>query len=327
MTSTGIRARDWRDETEATLSALYAVESARWRDTLAWNTDDNWRIVEAGRRASTVTGFVARTSEGQPAGWCFALIDGETAQVGGFVARTEEATAALVDALKRAGRAGRVVRWVWFGWFDAPGLVDRLAAIGASIGRYSYLVTELSSRDSQSGPAPGAETLRAWGHGDLRLVPLLLASAYGTSEAGRLFASRGRTEEWQAYVAQLVLASGCGIFDPALSVVATGSTGLDGTAMVSRLAPATAHLAQLAVRDSARSRGLGRTLLDAAIARAAAAGCRTMTLLVRDDNDRAGRLYAAAGFKPRATFLAATIDQPWTSSSEALPTAGVSTRR
>jgi ribosomal protein S18 acetylase RimI-like enzyme len=97
--------------------------------------------------------------------------------------------------------------------------------------------------------------------------------------------------------------------------------------MVSRLGPATAHLAQLAVRDGAKGRGLGRAVLEAAIARAAAAGCRTMTLLVREDNGPAARLYGAAGFRPRAIFLSAAVNQPRTSSSEALPTAGVSTRR
>jgi ribosomal protein S18 acetylase RimI-like enzyme len=319
--------RDWREEPESTLAALYAAETARWRDVLGWETGANWRVVEMGRRTGTVTGFVAHTPAGAPAGWCFALIDRETAQVGGFVARYEEATSALFGALERAVRARGVDRWIWFGWFDAPGLAGRLAAAGATISRYAYLFTPLEPRPARSAPSSGRETLRAWVPDDTRLVAALLASAYGSSEAGRLFAPRGRAEEWQAYAAQLVFAAGCGTFDPALSVVGSGAIGLDAAAMVSRLAPATAHLVQLAVRDGAKGRGLGRALLEAALARATAAGCRTMTLLVREDNGPAARLYAEAGFRPRATFLSAAVHQPRTSSSEALPTAGVSTRR
>lgn len=327
MTSTGPGARDWRESSEATFAELYAAETTRWRDTLGWDTAANWRVVEAGRRAGTVTGFVAHTRAGQPAGWCFALIDRETAQIGGFVAQTEDVTAALVDALERAAQDRGVDRWTWFGWLDGPGLTGRLAAAGATISRYSYLVAQLDPHLTRSAPGPGSDALRGWAADDVRRVPSLLASAYGTSEAGRLFAPHGRAEEWQTYASQLVFAAGCGVFDPALSVVGAGATGLDGAAMVSRLAPETAHLGQLAVRDRAKGRGLGRTLLDAATARATAAGCRTMTLLVREDNEPARRLYAAAGFRPRATFLSAVVNQPRTSRSEALPTAGVSTRR
>ena len=61
----------------------------------------------------------------------------------------------------------------------------------------------------------------------------------------------------------------------------------------------------------------------------AARSCATMTLLVHESNLPARRLYAAAGFAERAAFLSAgwAASQPRTSSSEALPTGGVSTRR
>ena len=52
----------------------------------------------------------------------------------------------------------------------------------------------------------------------------------------------------------------------------------------------------LAVAEDQRGRGVGRQLLDAAIASAASAGARSMTLEVRADNHAAVTLYESHGF-------------------------------
>ena len=72
-------------------------------------------------------------------------------------------------------------------------------------------------------------------------------------------------------------------------------------------------LEDLYVRDSARRGGLGRGLVEAAVARAAARGCRRIELDVNEDNDAARALYAACGFsfepKPpgRTLFIARAL--------------------
>jgi predicted N-acetyltransferase YhbS len=91
-----------------------------------------------------------------------------------------------------------------------------------------------------------------------------------------------------------------------MSQVAAGGEALDGAAIVTRLAPSTAHLAQLAVRSEARGRGLGRQLVELALEKAAAAGCDCMTLLVRESNGPARSLYARLCFTERAAFVAAS---------------------
>ena len=55
-------------------------------------------------------------------------------------------------------------------------------------------------------------------------------------------------------------------------------------------------LEDLYVREAARGAGLGRALVDAAVARARARGCRRIELDVNEDNDAARGLYAACGF-------------------------------
>jgi len=324
-----MRARDWREEDEASLAALYAAERERWRATLSWETDTTWLGVEQGRRLGTVTGAIACDGAGRPAGWCFGLLDRDQLQVGGFVAESEAATTSLLGWLE-ASPAGRAARsWLWFGWFDAPGLAASMTARGAAPVRYAYLVRPLCP-SSVRPPAYSTVSVRGWQAADLRSVPPLLASAYGSTEAARTFAPSGRLEEWRRYVTSLVSAEGCGVFDPRLSVVASASQGdLAAIAMMSRIAPGTAHLVQLAVRADVQGRGMGRAVLAHAIARATASGCTGMTLLVHEHNQAARQMYAGAGFVERASFLSATwaAGQPCTSSSEALPTGGVSTRR
>lgn len=53
-----------------------------------------------------------------------------------------------------------------------------------------------------------------------------------------------------------------------------------------------------AVVPEARGQGVGKALMEAVLAAARERGCCKVTLEVRGDNDRAKRLYAAAGFRP-----------------------------
>ena len=55
-------------------------------------------------------------------------------------------------------------------------------------------------------------------------------------------------------------------------------------------------LEDLFVRESARGRGMGRALAEAAIARARERGCRRIELDVNDANPAALALYEALGF-------------------------------
>ncbi len=55
-------------------------------------------------------------------------------------------------------------------------------------------------------------------------------------------------------------------------------------------------LEDLYVREDARRGGLGRALVEAAVARAQARGCRRIELDVNEDNEAARRLYSACGF-------------------------------
>jgi ribosomal protein S18 acetylase RimI-like enzyme len=75
---------------------------------------------------------------------------------------------------------------------------------------------------------------------------------------------------------------------------------------MTRLLPKTAHLAQLALRSDTQGCGLGEQLLAAALDAAGRAGIECVTLLVRESNANAARLYSRLGFAERARFLSAS---------------------
>jgi ribosomal protein S18 acetylase RimI-like enzyme len=62
-----------------------------------------------------------------------------------------------------------------------------------------------------------------------------------------------------------------------------------------------AWIEDVVVDESARGSGLGEALTRAALARAGAAGARTVDLTSRPSREAANRLYRRMGFQPRET--------------------------
>jgi ribosomal protein S18 acetylase RimI-like enzyme len=219
---------------------------------------------------------------------------------------------------------------MWFGWFDAPGLDGLLRARFTSVTRYLYLSRSLEGHAAASPNDPAPFALRVWRDDEQSRFAAVLAAAYAGSDAGRPFAPAGTPDEWRHYVRSLVDGNGCGTFGAGLSVVMDADDdALAAGALVSRLSPTTAHLVQIAVRTALQSAGIGRVVLEHLLARAAAAGCRHLTLMVSEANGAARRLYERIGFTERAAFRYATPApyQPRTSTSDALPAGGTRTRR
>jgi ribosomal protein S18 acetylase RimI-like enzyme len=154
--------------------------------------------------------------------------------------------------------------------------------------------------------ACGVAALRLWRPSDIDLTIEGLAAAYPGSDPSRPFAPGGTRGEWREYVTGLVGTASCGTLMRSSSFVAADASGRAlGIVLVTRLAAATAHVAQLVVLPEAQKRGLGRLLLEAARRHARRGGCDRMTLLVARGNARAQRLYEESGFRTITTFLSA----------------------
>jgi carbon storage regulator len=295
----GVVCIDWRTADVETVAPLYVEERRRWLDSLGWETASSWQRVEAGRRSGVVDGRVAIDGGGTLVGWTFYLLHEGVLQVGAFVAASDLARDALLDHVFASAAAASARAITLFAYPTASGLARALTARGLAVEGYDYLLKQLTRL-----PAP-AGSYRPWRKEDTAATAALFAKAYPGADVVRPFASNGTPAEWEEYVTQLVEKSGCGVYMPESSFVATENGRLAGAVLSTRLADKTAHIAQIVVAPEFERRGIGRLLLNAAEASAAASFCDRMSLLVGASNTKARHLYDAAGFFATGGFVAA----------------------
>jgi ribosomal protein S18 acetylase RimI-like enzyme len=316
--------RDWRTCAPQEVEPLIAAEIEAWREDLDWDVADAWSLVEPARRNGRLPGYVAiEAGEQRPLGWASFLLHRQCLQVLALVAPDERSTARLLDATFESPEAAAATSILLCVREASPGLRPHLSTRGFSVETYRYLRARVTPGAASSDPE-----LRPW-HFDARRMARLCERAYREASYIRAFAPGGTFDEWCEYIDGLIGGPGCGRFAPALSYVAAGERHdeLAGGVITTVLARGVAHVAQLAVDPRARRRGLGRRLLDRAASAAAGSGCTALTLLVSASNAPAIRMYEAAGFEDRATFVVASRRQPRLSTSRALLTGGASTRR
>lgn len=299
-----MRAHDWRQASAETIAPLLAAEIDRWHRDLAWDTTAIWSRVEQARRLGGVPGQIITGNDGAVRGWSFHLLHEDTLQVGALVTDSAETTRVWLEALAASPEAQIARRWLCFGWFRAPGVATLLDEAGLAVRHYQYL-----RRDDTSLPAANEDGLpfRPWRAGDRSQAAPLLAAAYPGADRARPFAPDGSAAAWDAYSRALIDGDANGILAPEMSSVLEGEDGqLNAMALVTRLAPTTAHVAQIVVRPVLHGQGVGRALLSNVLSCGQAEGYRTTTLLVHEHNRAARRLYQSAGFTEVAVFLSAT---------------------
>ena len=298
---------DWRELPTSAVASLYLSEVDRWATTLSWDTSSDWSEVELGRLLGHVPGYAVTNDRGTVVGWTFFIVLGHELQIGGLVSGSEECTEQLLTAVMTDPRtAGATVKNL-FAFTDAPGLESIASRHGLAVDRYRYLWRPVEA----VGQPDLTFDVRTLQPGDGTAITDLLVRAYAGSGASTPFAPRGERAEWEHYVTQILSGHGCGTIQWEGSLcVPSESGGLSAVALVSRIAPETAHLVQLAVDPKCQSRGLGRFLLGAATDMAGSLNYRRLTLLVSGRDSRAGRFYERAGFHPSATFVSAVSVEP-----------------
>src|SRR5262249_21734064 len=152
---------------------------------------------------------------------------------------SEAAVQLLLDATFDAATLSTAEGVTFFAFADAPGLTAALRAKGLAVDRYWYL-----GREAWRDAVPQVQDVRRWRPEDLPAAAALLLRAYEAHDEARPFAPRGTRGEWQDYVRQLTASTGCGALLPeACLCIPGGPNQLAGLALVTRIAPGTAHLA------------------------------------------------------------------------------------
>lgn len=304
---------DWRHAPAERVARLLAAERLRWIDALHWDAGGTIEQLELARTGGGAAGLLAQNGNGDIVGWAYYVLRNRQLQIGGLVADSGEVTRQLLDELLRVPEAEFATDVLCFAFPSSPALEGALGRRRFEVTRYLYLRRALSpSAPPPETPPAVAQQLRPWSEDDAVSSVRLLARAYAGSPGARAFAARGTLEEWAHYLAQIIKTPNCGRFLPqaSLSVQHPADDRLRGVVLTTSLQRDTAHIAQLAVDPTYRRRGLARALVLEAAARAAAAGCWRLTLLVAEENTPARDLYASLGFEEHSAFVYATRQAP-----------------
>lgn len=296
---------DWRTATADEIAPLLAGERARWMSALAWDTTTTWGIVEDGRRAGRLPGFIERAPDDHISGWCFFTVDRGSVHLGAIDGERADVVRDLLDQVLDAPEVAYARRFQAF-------LYPRNPAVGVALQRRRFQLTPqlLLSRaiDPQRAEVEPGSAGRRWRPDDLAGVVRLLARAYAGSPVSDAFAPEGRLEEWVNYVGQVINTSACGTFLPEASLVIAGEAPdrPAGVILTTAISPGVWHVAQVATDPAQRRKGLGRQLVQHVCDRARVAGVHGVTLVVDERNEVARSLYAALGFEQRGTLLLAS---------------------
>jgi ribosomal protein S18 acetylase RimI-like enzyme len=291
--------RDWRQADAGLMQACYERERRSWRDDLGWDTEWTWATIEQARVAWGLPGLLAVDDHGEVRGWAFYMRDGGTLHIGGLVASSADVTQQLLDAVLATAPSASAC----FIRDRAPDLIGALQRGAFDPERFLYLSRPLTPADSVEATERQAIVSAGWRQADVGPAARLFHEAY-PRKAARHFAGDGTLEGWMKYVAGVVGQGGCGHLDPDATRVIRDGDELMGVAMVTVIAPETAHLAQLVVHPNCRGRGIASALLREVLARSAASGKSAMTLIVSEQNRPAQQVYEAAGFVQRGLFVA-----------------------
>jgi ribosomal protein S18 acetylase RimI-like enzyme len=299
--------QDWRDAPASDVASLFDAERRRWLDALKWDTAPSLAIVEQGRRAGAVPGWIVRGPDGGVEGWTYYVLHDGSLQIGGVTASRPAVARQLIDAVMHSTEADLARRLSCFVFPESRSIETAFERQRFTMGETCYLLRPIGVEPSPSRPPSVAMPpgVRRWRDDDLAPAVRLLAAAYRGVPGAACFAPDAGLEQWAHYVGQLTRVPGCGHFDPSLSFVVTGPrpTEIVGLVMTTRISAESAHIAQLAVAPSARRTGLARQLLSAAFAAVEAANLSSVTLMVDAGNAAASALYADLGFTERARFL------------------------
>jgi ribosomal protein S18 acetylase RimI-like enzyme len=296
---------DWRTATAGEIEALYAQERARWLGDLAWDTGPTWAIVEQGRRAGRLPGFVERGAGRRVSGWCFFSVDRGTVHVGMVDGDRADVVRDLLDRVIDAPETAYARRFQAF-------LFPRNPAVTVALQRRRFAISPqllLSFTPPRAGALDVPESPgRPWRSDDLAGFVRLLARAYAGTPVSEAFAPEGRLEEWVAYVGQVINTPACGTLLSRASVVVQGEPPDRplGAILTTQISPGVWHIAQVATDPLGRRRGLARRLVGFVCASAAAAGAREVTLVVDERNAAARALYDNLGFTTRGALLLAS---------------------
>ncbi|HXE76083.1 MAG TPA: GNAT family N-acetyltransferase [Candidatus Xenobia bacterium] len=292
------------------LRALFEEEQQAWREELHWDYRHSVELLRRHIDAHNLPGYTA-VVQGEAVGFCFFVYEDHKGLLGDLYVRAawrEQAIATrLLEHALETLEQSPIVRRIEAQLipFGLEPLEPIFAARQYDVFPRLFMFRPLEPADSIALAAP-AQGLRRWDERDFDFMAELIVRAYRGHMDSQINDHYGTEAGAQRFLQNIIVFPGCGVFQPGWSVVAPEPDGLAGAVLASEVAPGVAHITQVCVRPERQGRGLGRALLLSCLQRAAAGGCRGVSLTVTTANRNAVALYERLGFQVIKEFNAFT---------------------
>jgi ribosomal protein S18 acetylase RimI-like enzyme len=305
------------------LRSLLEQEADLWQRRLRWDYRSATDLLLQYLDSRILPGFVA-LDRGRVCGYTFCVYEGHKAVIGDLYASTEasapEALAVchtlarhLLETLEASPDIDRVEAQLLL--FDSGTLSPIFQNLYPHSPRFKVFPRLFLEYPLPTGgrelALPADLELCVWNSSFYQPSAELIHAAY-VGHIDSTINDQYRTLAGSLrFLHNIVRFPGCGIFDPAASLVLRqrSTNALVGIILCSRVAPEVGHITQLCVAPAFRGRGLGALLLQLSMQQMPALRYRALTLTVSEANTAALQLYIAAGFTTRHRFDALVLDK------------------
>jgi ribosomal protein S18 acetylase RimI-like enzyme len=309
------------------LAPLFEEEERHWRELMHWDYRPSTDMIRRHVQEHSLPGYAA-LRQGGVAGYCFFVYEDEKGLLGDLYVlekhRAERpygdgagiATLLLTHALETLENTPSLRR------IEAQLIPFGLEPLEAFFLSHSFdcfsrlFMLKQLTPDRRVDPrrlpdpasVPGAE-LRRWDDSYFEPMAELIVDSYQRHVDSKINDHYGSAAGALRFLKNIVLFPGCGIFQRDASLVAVeagpaASGRLLGAVLSSQVARGVAHITQICVRRRWQGRGLGRSLLQAALERLAAKRYTGVSLTVTAENAQAVELYRGLGFEVAREFAA-----------------------
>jgi ribosomal protein S18 acetylase RimI-like enzyme len=314
---------DLRQMDSRQITPLLEEEARQWRHDLHWDYRASLELIRKFVDAKSLAGSVALEGD-RVAGYAFYVLEEHKALLGGLYVSpqwpqlrlAQELLSDVLETLRALPRTERIeAQLIPFGC----DLGQALAEQGFRLYPRQFMLLDFrrapgllaNPGDHHTSPHAPPNTgsglrLERWNDRHFAACARLIQLAYANHMDGEIN-DQYRTESGALkFLKNIVILPGCGQFQAYASFVlrVPHSYELAGVVLTSLVAPGVAHTTQICVMPGYQRNGIGRQLMEAAIAALRARGVTELSLTVTVANDPAVRLYKKIGFAPIKTFTA-----------------------
>ncbi|MHB8487081.1 MAG: GNAT family N-acetyltransferase [Candidatus Acidiferrales bacterium] len=293
------------------LEPLFHEEAELWRNDLYWDYRPSQHLIRKFIDSHSLAGYAAFEGK-QPVGYGFYVFEDQKGLIGGLFASphfaqtdiSKKLLLEMFDTLRATPFIERIeAQLMPFGSALDPVLAEQHFRLHPR----QFMLLEFPANPSKNASA-SQDGLRVETWSDRCLEPCarLIQRAY-TDHVDAQINDQYRSELGaMKFLRNIVLLPGCGQFFPDASFIVRPGPGEKpiGMVLTSTVAPGVGHTTQICVLPGYQKNGLGRRLMEAALAALQQHGYRALSLTVTTINANAVRLYENLGFRTVKSFAA-----------------------